>query len=61
MKKTVQRGSLQLCDLCYTHGITGARPQERDWPTERGVETTRVFKTGATGASFVTDNRNNKN
>lgn len=45
--------------MCYTQGITGVRPQEgADWPTERGVEKTRVFKTGA---SFVTDNRNNKN
>lgn len=44
--------------LLMLHTITGARPQEgADWPTERGVETTRVFKTGA---SFVTDNRNNK-
>ena len=58
MKKMLEHGPLQRCYLCYTHGITGDRPQERaDSSTERGVETTSFFKTGA---GFATDNRNNK-
>ena len=58
LKKALHCGPLQLCHLCYTHGIAGDRPQARaNWPMYRSVETTRVFKTGA---SFLTDNRNNK-